>query len=104
MSNEPTRANGIDFGGFLGALAGEAFPTTAEHLASEYGDYELRHAGGTEKVGVVLDRVGGSFESPGAVREALVGGVGMGAVGRKRYTDRGGTTVDEPAGRPAESL
>jgi hypothetical protein len=104
MSNESTRAHGIDFGGLLGALAGEAFPTTAEHLASEYGDYELRHAGGTEEVGTVLERVGGSFASADEVQEALVAGVEMGAVGRRRYTDRGGSTVDEPTGRPVESL
>lgn len=102
--NQVTRAQGIDFGEFADALEAVDYPVTSADLVAAHGDLELGHANGHVRVADVLGPVEDTFAGPAEVRRAVIGLMGMDAVGRKRYTDRGGTTPGEERGAPTDSL
>lgn len=102
--SQTTRVHGVEFGRFAHELAEVEFPVSSTQLVERCGECQLEHANGTTSVADVLGPMEETFRSARQVREAVVGSVGMGAVGRQRYTDRGGTAVAEEDKRPNHSL
>lgn len=90
MTDHGERTRGVDFGDFAAALADCEYPVTSAELVARHGDRELEYAGGRERVAAVLGPTRGTFHSAREVRAFVLGSVGMGAVGRPRYTDRDG--------------
>ena len=65
------------------------YPTTTEHVASEFGGQELHFQDGSTRVDRVIGRFGAeTFASPDELRMTLYGSLPGEAVGRKGYTDR----------------
>ncbi len=84
------REMGVDFGPLSEELDEHEYPTTTEQLVEEYGDHELEYEGGAERFGDVLGPQGDqTFEDAEEVRQAVYNMVGVEAVGRARYSDRG---------------
>lgn len=105
MSDQPARrVQGVALGGFGDVLEEVEYPITSADLVERHGDRQLEYANGRERVGDVLGPVDDTFASAAEARRAVVGLVGMGAVGRTRYTDRGGTTPAELQGSPIDSV
>lgn len=87
------RDMGISFGDLSEDLAAEEYPLTRDRLLEEYGDRELEHASGTTTVREVVGDEGQDvYESQDEVHQVILNMVGTEAVGRDRYSDRGGTT------------
>lgn len=101
-TDDSTREQGIEFGRLEQALEEHDYPTTRDELIAEYGDYELDTGGGVETFGAVLKRFGDEtgddqsqhFESADGVRQAVFNLIGSDAVGRQKYSDRGGMLKD----------
>jgi len=65
------------------------YPTTTEHVASEFGGQELHFQDGSARVDRVIGRFGAeTFASSDELRMTLYGSLPGEAVGRKGYTDR----------------
>lgn len=78
-----------------------SYPATTKELIEAYGEMELDHPNGTEKLGDVLARLGSeTFESPEDARFATYSAVGADAVGRKHYSDRDPTALGEDGPDP----
>jgi len=98
---DSSRRQGIGFGRLDQTLEEHAYPTTQAELIDEYGAYELDTGDGSETFAAVLQRLetetdeqSRSFRSADAVRQAVFNLVGADAVGRRGYSDRGGTVQD----------
>jgi len=94
------RERGVEFGTLADRLEAHDYPTTTAELLAAYGDHELELPGGSRTLRAVLaPRRGGdgteTFDSPAAVREAVLATVGADAVGREGYSDRGAEAADE---------
>lgn len=99
------RIQGIEFGELGGLLDSHEYPATTRELIDAYGEYTLGLEGGSQSLTSVLSsRNAETFESAAEVREAVVGTVGMDAVGRKRYTDRDPPHPSEDASPRPESF
>ncbi|UHH25625.1 DUF5789 family protein [Halobacterium noricense] len=73
-------------------LQDETYPLDREYVVESYGDYDLDLAGGEESVEDALGRVDDDhFESHADLVATIEDGVGGEAVGRRNYTDRGGS-------------
>lgn len=84
------REMGVDFGELADELDEHDYPVTSEELVEEYGDYELEYEGGSETFRDVLGPMGEqTFEDAEGVHQAVYNMVGVEAVGRARYSDRG---------------
>ena len=97
---DDSREMGLDFGRLNDELAAETYPIERETLLSEYGDYEIGTASGSQTVrsilgGQEMETDSHEYESADAVRQAVLNMVGSGAVGREEYSDRGGTNQDQ---------
>lgn len=106
--SEDNRQQGVELGDLDDELAAHDYPATSEELVAEYGDFEIELPGGTQRLEDVLgllDQTDDQFDGAEAVRQAIYNLVGSEAVGRKNYTDRGGTTPEEEgAGTGDESF
>ena len=90
------RDMGIEFGDLKDDLANEEYPLTKEEVVDRYGDRELEHASGSSSVREVLGPEGpDEFESQDELHQTILNMVGTEAVGRARYSDRGGSTPNE---------
>ena len=70
------------------------YPATANQLASDYDDYELDLADGTETLGEVFGRVASeTYHGSREAEEMLYSTVSSKAIGRKGYSDRDPTTL-----------
>lgn len=70
------------------------YPATASQLATDYDDYELDLANGSETLGEVFRRVESeTFDAPSEAEEMLYSTVSSKAIGRKGYSDRDPTTL-----------
>lgn len=90
------REMGVDFGPLSDELDEHDYPVTGDELVAEYGDYELDLPGGAERFGEVLGPMGEqTFQDAEGVRQAVYNMVGVEAVGRPRYSDRGDSHTDD---------
>lgn len=94
--NEDSREQGVEFGPLADDLEDEEYPIDLEELLERYGDHELGLGDDTATLQTVLEPQGeGTFESAEDVRQTIIGMVSDDAIGRKNYSDRGGSTDDE---------
>ena len=100
---DDTREMGIEFGSLKRKLDEHDYPATGEELLAAYGDHELELPGGSTTLREVLgqrrsqsgDDETIEYESGEDVRQSITNMVGAEAVGRKGYSDRGGSMQDE---------
>jgi hypothetical protein len=92
-TDDDSRRQGVEFGSLAEALEDATFPMDGAELLESYGDHELELEDGTETLRAVLEPQGEvTVESAEDGKQNVVGMVGDGAIGRKRYSDRGGET------------
>lgn len=104
---DDSRSQGIELGDLDEALKSHDYPTTATALVDEYGDYEISLPGGSQTVEEVLglyEEEAQEFADADAVRRAIHNLVGTEAVGRDRYSDRGGSTPEVGIDTEGESF
>lgn len=90
------RDMGVEFGELTDDLESESYPLTRADLLDRYGDRELEHASGETTLREVLSGEGqDEYDGPDAVHQAILNNVGTQAVGRDRYSDRGGSRPEE---------
>lgn len=93
------REQGIDYGQLNEKLEQHDYPTSAETLIEEYGEYEIDHQNGAttlqEVFGSLAESDGQTFDSADQVRQMILNMIGSEAVGREGYSDRGSEHVDE---------
>ena len=93
----PDRAAGVDFGGLDDALEAHDFPTTGRELIEDCGDHRVEHQRGSKRFGDLFEPLAEeTYDSPGAVHQAVLGVIGEEAVGREGYSDRDPLNRDEP--------
>ncbi|WP_262177236.1 DUF5789 family protein [Haloarcula laminariae] len=99
---EESREQGVEFGELNAALEQVEYPTTQEQLLAEHGEETLDLADGEVTLASVLAEQESAeetdtieYDSPEAVRQAVLNMVGDRAVGRTDYSDRGGSLPDE---------
>lgn len=95
-SEEPSRELGVEFGPAEAEIEAVDYPQETAALVKDLGDHEITLQDGTERLGDILEVAGDrTYESPGEVRQAVIGTVSDDAIGRKQYDDRGGVTGDQ---------
>ena len=95
---------GVYFGDFGETLSEQEYPVTAGQLREQFGDEQLEVAGESVSFASLLAPIEETFESSEQLLATILMMVGMDAVGRKRYTDRGGSAaIDQEVG-PQTSL
>lgn len=95
---EGSRQQGVELGSLEDELATHDYPTTAAELVDEYGDYEIELPGGSQQLEEVLgllDQNEAAYDDAEEARQAIYNLVGTEAVGRERYSDRGGSTPND---------
>lgn len=85
------REQGVDFGDLEDQLEAHDYPATTEEIVDEFGDEAVSYADGSETVASLLEPLSETYDSADEVRQSIFNMVGEGAIGRKGYTDRGGT-------------
>jgi len=96
------REQGIEFGEFTEKLEEVEYPIENDELVVQYGDYEVKHANGSEKIQNLLGPLEETFEGPEGVRQQVFNMIEEGSIGREEYSDRAGSTPD--GDREQESL
>lgn len=96
------RESGVEFGPLAADLEALGYPLSNAKLVERLGDREVVHANGTTTLGEVLGSVDDRYDSAEEVRQTVFSMIGDEAVGRERYSDRAGSTPDDPDGQ--ESL
>lgn len=105
--SEESRQQGVELGALDGELAAHEYPTDADALVDEYGDFEIDLPGGSQRLEDVLGLVEedtSEYADAEEVRQAIYTFVGSEAVGREEYSDRGGSTPDEGDDEDEESF
>ncbi|WP_049994891.1 DUF5789 family protein [Halapricum salinum] len=98
------RELGVYFGDFGETLSEQEYPMTARRLREKFADQELEISGESVSFASLLAPIEETFESSEQLLATILMMVGMDAVGRKRYTDRGGSAaIDQEVG-PQTSL
>ncbi|NHN42731.1 hypothetical protein G9C85_13980 [Halorubellus sp. JP-L1] len=96
MGEHDNREQGIEFGSLTDDLEDESYPMTHDEVLDRFGDRELELENGTTTVGEVLsEEMEREYEDAEGVRQTIFNMVGSAAVGRQRYSDRGGETPNE---------
>ncbi|WP_418279804.1 DUF5789 family protein [Halorubrum sp. DTA98] len=94
--NDDSREQGVELGPLADELEDEEYPIDLETLLERYGDYELGLGDDTTTLQTVLESQDGvTYESADDVRQSVIGMVSDEAIGRKNYSDRGGSTEAE---------
>ncbi|MFC7203194.1 DUF5789 family protein [Haloferax namakaokahaiae] len=94
-SEQDSREQGVDIGPLADVLEDHSYPTTTEEIVEQYGDYEIDLEDGTQTLREVFEGLEDQqFESKEDVRQMIYNMVGAEAVGRARYSDRGGIATD----------
>lgn len=94
--DDDSREQGVEFGPLEDDLDDQEYPIDKEALLEEYGDRELGLGDDTVTLQTVLEAQGETtYESADDVRQSIVGMVSDEAIGRKNYSDRGGSTEAE---------
>lgn len=90
-TDDDSREQGVEFGHLADDLADLEYPTSKSDLLDQFGDREVQLEDGSQTLREILEPVGeDSFESAEDVKRTVVGLTGDEAVGRKKYSDRGG--------------
>lgn len=98
--SDDTRQQGIEFGELIGELKDESYPLSHETLLSRYGDRELGLFDNQVPLSeVLLPDEEQEYEDMESVKQAVFNMVDDDAIGRKEYSDRGGssTNIDDSA-------
>lgn len=91
--NNGNREQGVEFGSLAEDLKAEAYPLNKKELLAEYGPHEIDMEDGTHTLQNILGPMGEvTYESSEDIVQDVIGNVGQDAIGRKNYTDRGGTS------------
>lgn len=96
--SEDSRQQGVELGDLDDELSAQEYPTDADALVDEYGDFRIELPGGSQRLEDVLGLVeenGAEYADAEEVRQAIYTLVGSEAVGREEYSDRAGSTPDE---------
>ncbi|PSQ43784.1 DUF2795 domain-containing protein [Halobacteriales archaeon SW_7_68_16] len=87
--DSPGDHHGLALGELYRRLTGIPYPVSRSEVVTAVGDHELNSAGGTERVGEVLNRIEVTeFRDPAEVVTTLLTGVSAEAIGRRGYSDR----------------
>ncbi|GAA0511807.1 hypothetical protein SAMN04488066_10479 [Halorubrum aquaticum] len=91
--NDDSREQGVELGPLDDELDDEEYPIDLETLLERYGDRELGLGDDTVTLRTVVEPQGeATYESADDVRQNVIGMVSDEAIGRKNYSDRGGST------------
>lgn len=98
--SDDDRESGVAFGDLAEALEAHEYPADLEELLAEHGDATVGLESGDRTFAEVMEPMreaddGTTFESADEVRQAVFNLVGDEAVGRRGYTDRGGSSPVE---------
>lgn len=94
--DDDSREQGVELGPLADELDDEEYPIDLETLLERYGDHELGLGDDTVTLLTVLESQGeATYESADDVRQSIIGMVSDEAIGRKNYSDRGGSTEAE---------
>ncbi len=85
------REQGVELGELSEKLDNHDYPADVDELVDEYGEYEIGYPKGSETFEEVLGPMNDSFDSADEVRQSIMTMVDSDAVGRQRYSDRGGS-------------
>jgi hypothetical protein len=97
VESEAERELGVDLGSLAKELDTLDYPTTTGELLAEFGDHDVEMHDGSQSVAELLGErtdEGEAYESADEVRRMLYNVVGVEAVGREGYSDRGGIAGD----------
>lgn len=94
------REQGVELGELSEKLNEHDYPADVDELVEEYGDYEIGYPKGSETFEQVLGPMNDTFDSADEVRQSIMTMVDSDAVGRQRYSDRGGTEQSAPEDDP----
>jgi hypothetical protein len=91
MVPDESREQGVEFGSLDDELAAADYPMSKEELLERHGDRELELEDGSQTLREVLEPLGETtFESADDVKQSVMSMVSDEAIGRKKYSDRGG--------------
>jgi hypothetical protein len=94
--DDDSREQGVEFGSLADDLEDEEYPLDQDTLLERYGDRELGLGDDTATLRTVLEPQGeATYESADDARQSIIGMVSDEAIGRKNYSDRGGSTEAE---------
>ncbi len=85
------REQGVELGELSEKLDNHDYPADVDELVSEYGDYEIEYPKGSETFEEVISPLDETYESADEVRQSILNMADSDAVGRQRYSDRGGS-------------
>lgn len=99
MAPDESREQGVEFGPLGDELADDEYPMSKEELLDRHGDRELELENGSQTLREVLDPLGETtFDSADDVKQSVMSMVSDEAIGRKKYSDRGGQGEDDEGG------
>jgi hypothetical protein len=84
------REQGVELGELSEKLDEHDYPADVDELVAEYGEYDIGYPKGSETFEEVLGPMNDTFDSAEEVRQSIMTMVDSDAVGRQRYSDRGG--------------
>lgn len=94
--DEESREQGVEFGPLADKLENTAYPIEKSELLEVYGEYELQIQDANPTLNELLGPIGDTtYNSVHEVVQGVVGMVGDEAIGRKKYTDRGGILSED---------
>ncbi|WP_049971690.1 DUF5789 family protein [Haladaptatus cibarius] len=94
------REMGVELGELADKLDEHDYPASSDDLVEEYGDYEIEYSNGSERFEEVIGPLNETYESADGVRQSILNMADSEAVGRQRYSDRGGTEQSSPEDDP----
>ncbi|WP_266074992.1 DUF5789 family protein [Haladaptatus caseinilyticus] len=97
------REMGVELGELSDKLDGYDYPASSDELVEEYGDYEIEYPNGSERFEEVIGPLSETYESADDVRQSILNMADSDAVGRQRYSDRGGTEQSSPDDDPDQA-
>ncbi len=90
------REMGVELGELGDELDNHDYPASVDDLVEEYGDYEIEYPNGSERFESVIGPLNETYQSADDVRQSILNMADSDAVGRQRYSDRGGTEQSSP--------
>ena len=105
-ADEADRDEGVDFGDINPALERLSYPLSVAAFVDECGDRSIERTNADPiTVGELFDGTGeDTFESPEEVRQSLLNLMPADSVGRKGYSDRGGSSPESDPDEPEGSV
>lgn len=95
-SGDATEMRSLELADIDDVVHPDQFPVTTRELIEEYGDRDVEYPRGSETLSSILETSGEqTYETPDDIELAILNGVGRDAVGRPRYSDRGGESPQD---------